>query len=153
PTGAVLGEDVVAAVATTAVRNDLLVVTDEVYEHLVYDQGRHCPIATMPGMWDRTVTVSSASKTFSMTGWKIGWAVGPAALLSRVRAVKQYLSFAAGTPFQFAIAYGLDSPVSYYTHLRADYQRRRDLMVAGLGGMGFTAYRPAGSYFVTVDIR
>lgn len=151
PTGLVLDEHQVRAVAKIAIEHDLLVVADEVYEHVIYDGLLHHPIAAVPGMWERTVSISSAGKTFSLTGWKVGWATGPADLVSRVQGVKQYLSFAAGTPLQHGVVQALASPDSYYRDLRSDYQNRRDLLVDGLAETGFAVSRPAGSYFVTVD--
>ncbi|HEU5126504.1 MAG TPA: aminotransferase class I/II-fold pyridoxal phosphate-dependent enzyme [Glycomyces sp.] len=153
PTGTVLDEAELRAVAALAKAHDLLVISDEVYEHLVYDGGRHLPIAALPGMWDRVVSVGSAGKTFSLTGWKIGWATGPVELIERVQAVKQYLSFAAGTPFQYGIARALESGPDYYRRLLADYRLRRDRIVAGLRDIGFTVHRPQGSYFVTAGIE
>ncbi|MER6633730.1 aminotransferase class I/II-fold pyridoxal phosphate-dependent enzyme [Streptomyces sp. NPDC000987] len=151
PTGLVLDEHEVRAVARIAAEHDLLVVADEVYEHMVYDGRRHHPVAAVPGMWERTVSIGSAGKSFSVTGWKVGWATGPADLLSRVQGVKQYLSFAAGTPLQHGVVRALASPDGYYEDLRTDYQRRRDLLADGLAELGFAVSRPAGTYFVTVD--
>jgi N-succinyldiaminopimelate aminotransferase len=152
PTGAVLHRDELEAIAALAVRHDLLVVTDEVYEHLVFDGREHLPLASLPGMWDRTVTIGSAGKTFSVTGWKIGWATGPADLIARVKDVKQWLSFASGTPFQFGIAEALASGEGFYRDYVAGYQERRDLMTAGLKGIGFDVYKPEGTYFVTTSV-
>jgi N-succinyldiaminopimelate aminotransferase len=152
PTGAVLHRDELEAIAALAVRHDLLVVTDEVYEHLVFDGREHLPLASLPGMWDRTVTIGSAGKTFSVTGWKIGWATGPADLIARVKDVKQWLSFASGTPFQFGIAEALASGEGFYRDYVAGYQERRDLMTAGLKGIGFDVYEPEGTYFVTTSV-
>jgi N-succinyldiaminopimelate aminotransferase len=151
PTGTVLDRGELEAVARLAVERDLLVVTDEVYEHLVFDGRRHEPIAALPGMWDRTVSISSAGKTFSVTGWKIGWATGPAALVDRVKGVKQYLSFASGTPFQYGIATALASGRDYYEDYLASYTERRDLLAEGLASLGFTVYEPQGTYFITTS--
>ncbi|MFG3342279.1 pyridoxal phosphate-dependent aminotransferase [Glycomyces sp. NPDC048151] len=153
PTGTVLHRDELAAIAALAVERDLLVVTDEVYEHLVFDGREHVPLASLPGMWDRTVSIGSAGKTFSVTGWKIGWATGPADLVARVKDVKQWLSFASGTPFQYGIAAALSSGDGFYRDYVAGYQERRDLMVAGLKGIGFDVYEPEGTYFVTTGIE
>jgi N-succinyldiaminopimelate aminotransferase len=152
PTGAVLTGAELDAVAEVARRHDLLVITDEVYEHLAFD-GEHVPIVTLPGMQDRTVTISSAGKTFSFTGWKIGWATGSADLVTAVKTAKQFLTFVNGGPFQYAVAEALRLPDSYFTGLRDDLHRKRDLLCEGLSAAGFEVYRPAGTYFVTTDIR
>lgn len=152
PTGAVLTRAELEAVAELARRRDLLVVTDEVYEHLAFD-GEHVPIVTLPGMGDRTVTISSAGKTFSFTGWKIGWVTGSADLVTAVKTAKQFLTFVNGGPFQYAVAEALRLPDTYFTGLRDDLQRKRDLLCEGLAAAGFEVYRPAGTYFVTTDIR
>ena len=152
PTGTVLTRAELAAVATLACSRDLLVVTDEVYEHLVFD-GEHVPIASLPGMGERTVTISSAGKTFSFTGWKIGWVTASADLVTAVRTAKQFLTFVSGGPFQYAVAEALRLPDAYFTGLRDDLRRKRDLLCAGLTSAGFEVYRQAGTYFVTTDIR
>ena len=152
PTGSVFTRDELAAIAALATRNDLLVVTDEVYEHLVFD-GEHVPIAQFPGMRERTVTISSAGKTFSFTGWKIGWVLATPELVSAVKTVKQFLTFVSGGPFQYAIAQALALPDSYYTALCEDLRAQRDLLTRGLAGIGFEVYPPQGTYFVTTDIR
>jgi N-succinyldiaminopimelate aminotransferase len=152
PTGAVLTPAELAAVAELACSRDLLVVTDEVYEHLVFE-GEHVPIASLPGMRERTVTISSAGKTFSFTGWKIGWITASADLVAAVKTVKQFLTFVNGGPFQYAVAEALRLPDTYFTGLRDDLRRKRDLLSAGLAEAGFEVYRPAGTYFVTTDIR
>ncbi|GAB7190590.1 pyridoxal phosphate-dependent aminotransferase [Kineococcus sp. NUM-3379] len=153
PTGAVLGAADLALVAELARAHDVVVVTDEVYEHLVYDGARHVPLATLPGMAERTLTVSSAGKTFSVTGWKVGWVHGPAELVTAVRTVKQFLTFTGGAPFQPAVARALALPEEFFTSLAADHQRRRDLLVAGLRTAGFAVSVPAGGYFVVADPR
>jgi N-succinyldiaminopimelate aminotransferase len=152
PTGAVLTPAELAAVAELARSRDLLVITDEVYEHLVFD-GEHVPIASLPGMHERTVSISSAGKTFSFTGWKIGWVMASAELVSAVKTAKQFLTFVNGGPFQYAIAEALRLPDAYFTGLRDDLRRKRDLLCKGLAGAGFEVYCPAGTYFVTTDIR
>ena len=152
PTGAVLTPAELAAVAELACSRDLLVVTDEVYEHLVFE-GEHVPIASLPGMRERTVTISSAGKTFSFTGWKIGWVTACADLVTAVKTTKQFLTFVSGGPFQYAVAEALRLPDTYFTGLRDDLRRKRDLLSAGLAQAGFEVYRPAGTYFVTTDIR
>ena len=151
PTGAVFTRDEMAGIAQLAVERDLLVVTDEVYEHLVYT-GQHCPIVQFPGMRERTVSVSSAGKAFSFTGWKIGWVTGTPELVTAVRTVKQFLTFVSGGPFQYAVAQALALPDSYYTGLRDDLKAKRDLLAAGLAEIGFTVYQPDGTYFITTDI-
>lgn len=152
PTGTVLTRDELAAVAALAVERDLLVVTDEVYEHLVFE-GEHLPLAGFPGMRDRTVTVSSAGKTFSFTGWKVGWLTASPALVTAVRSVKQFLTYVSAGPFQYAVAEALRLPDSYFDDLRTDLRAKRDLLSEGLAAAGFAVHRPAGTYFVTTDIR
>lgn len=152
PTGTVLSRAELAAVADLCVRHDLVAVTDEVYEHLVYD-GEHHPLAGFAGMRERTVTISSGAKTFSLTGWKVGWACAGWELTQALRTTKQFLSFANATPFQHAIARALALPDAYFTGLVDEYRRRRDLLVEGLGDIGFAVAVPAGTYFVAADIR
>ena len=153
PTGAVLGLDELSALAALAIEHDLLVVSDEVYEHLTFDGHRHVPIATLPGMAERTLTVSSGGKTFDTTGWKIGWCLGPAALVAAVRTAKQFLTYAGGGPFQLGVAAGLGLPDAYFDELRTRLQGQRDQLVSGLRAAGFDVFVPSGTYFVTVDIR
>ncbi|EHN72197.1 aminotransferase [Streptomyces coelicoflavus ZG0656] len=153
PTGTVLTREELAAIAELAVERDLLVVTDEVYEHLVFDGAQHIPLATFPGMRKRTVSISSAGKTFSFTGWKVGWVTAAPALLTAVRTAKQYLTYVASGPFQYAVAEALALPESYFTAYRADMEAKRDLLAAGLAEAGFGVHRPTGTYFVTTDIR
>ncbi|MCX4243239.1 pyridoxal phosphate-dependent aminotransferase [Paraliomyxa miuraensis] len=152
PTGKVFSRVELEHVATLCREHDLIAVTDEVYEHLVYE-GEHVPLATLPGMRERTVTISSAGKTFSFTGWKVGWACAPAELTSAVRTAHQFVTFCSGAPFQLAVAQALALPDSYFDELRADYRVRRDRLCAGLAEVGFTVLRPAGTYFICVDIR
>ncbi|MET8826431.1 pyridoxal phosphate-dependent aminotransferase [Streptomyces sp. NPDC004610] len=153
PTGTVLTREELAVIAALAVERDLLVVTDEVYEHLVFDGARHVPLATFPGMRERTVTIGSAGKTFSFTGWKVGWVTGTPELVTAVRSAKQFLTYVASGPFQYAVAQALALPEDYFTAFRADMAAKRDLLAAGLADAGFTVFRPAGTYFVTTDIR
>ncbi|MEU9982690.1 pyridoxal phosphate-dependent aminotransferase [Streptomyces sp. NPDC050856] len=153
PTGTVLTRDELAAVAALAVERDLLVVTDEVYEHLVFDGAEHLPIAAFPGMRERTVTISSAGKTFSFTGWKVGWVTAAPDLTTAVRSAKQYLTYVSAGPFQYAVAEALRLPEAYFDGLRADLRAKRDLLGDGLARAGFEVYRPSGTYFVTADIR
>ncbi|WP_327073779.1 pyridoxal phosphate-dependent aminotransferase [Kitasatospora purpeofusca] len=151
PTGLVLSPEELAAVAELAVERDLLVVTDEVYEHLVFE-GAHHPIAALPGMRERTVSISSAGKTFSFTGWKVGWVTGTPELVAAVRTAKQYLTYVSAGPFQYAVAEALALPDSYFDGFRADLLHKRDLLSDGLAAAGFRVFRPGGTYFVTTDI-
>ncbi|MEV7465860.1 pyridoxal phosphate-dependent aminotransferase [Streptomyces kronopolitis] len=152
PTGTVLSAGELAEIARLAVERDLLVVTDEVYEHLVFE-GEHLPLASFPGMRERTVTISSAGKTFSFTGWKVGWVTAPAALVTAVRAAKQFLTYVSAGPFQYAVAEALALPDSYYSGLREDLRTKRDVLARGLSDAGFRVYAPSGTYFITTDIR
>ncbi|EKX66776.1 putative succinyldiaminopimelate transaminase DapC [Streptomyces ipomoeae] len=151
PTGMVLTAEEAGAIAALAVEHDLLVVTDEVYEHLVY-QGGHHPIAALPGMRERTVTIGSAGKTFSFTGWKVGWVTASGPLVAAVRTAKQYLTYVSAGPFQYAIAEALRLPDSYFDGFRDDLRRKRDLLGDGLRAAGFEVYEPEGTYFITTDI-
>jgi N-succinyldiaminopimelate aminotransferase len=153
PTGAVLSATELAAIAEIAVAADLLVITDEVYEHLVFDGRRHLPLAGFAGMADRTITISSAAKMFNCTGWKIGWACGPADLIAGVRAAKQYLSYVGGAPFQPAVALALNTEDEWVAALRNSLQARRDRLAAGLTGIGFAVHDSYGSYFLCADPR
>ncbi len=153
PTGTVLTRDELTAIAALAVERDLLVVTDEVYEHLVFDKAEHIPLATLPGMRDRTVTIGSAGKSFSFTGWKVGWVTATRELVSAVRSAKQFLTYVASGPFQYAVAEALRLPEAYFEEFRADMRAKRDLLAGGLEQAGFKVFRPAGTYFITTDIR
>ncbi|MFF4885512.1 pyridoxal phosphate-dependent aminotransferase [Streptomyces nigra] len=153
PTGTVLTRAELAAIAELAVERDLLVVTDEVYEHLVFDAAEHLPLASFPGMRERTVTISSAGKTYSFTGWKVGWVTASPALVTAVRSAKQYLTYVSAGPFQYAVAEALYLPDSYFAEFRADMLAKRNILAGGLEEAGFTVYRPAGTYFITADIR
>ncbi|MGW1986027.1 pyridoxal phosphate-dependent aminotransferase [Streptomyces collinus] len=153
PTGTVLTRAELAAVAALAVERDLLVVTDEVYEHLVFDEAEHLPLATFPGMRERTVTIGSAGKTFSFTGWKVGWVTAAPGLVTAVRSAKQFLTYVASGPFQYAVAEALTLPDSYFEGFREGMRVRRDILAEGLTGAGFEVFRPAGTYFITTDIR
>lgn len=152
PTGAVLDAATRELLVELAERHDAVIVTDEVYEHLRFD-GAHLPIATLPGARDRTVTISSAGKTFAATGWKIGWLTAPAALVTAVLTVKQFLTYAGGSPFQPAVAVALDLPDSYYAGIAADLAAKRDLLGGALEVAGLEVSVPAGSYFVVADAR
>ena len=144
PTGTVLTAAELAAVAEVAIEHDLVVITDEVYEHLTFDGHAHVPLATLPGMAERTLTLSSAGKSYSFTGWKVGWATGPPALVSAVLAAKQWLTFTSGSPLQPAVARALDDEPDFPRTLAADLQQRRDLLCAGLAKAGLDAARARG---------
>jgi N-succinyldiaminopimelate aminotransferase len=153
PTGVVFTRAELEAIAALAIRHDLIVVSDEAYEHLWFDDHVHVPIATLPGMFERTVTVGSGGKTFSFTGWKVGWATGPTDLIAAVRTVRQHLSFTSGGPFQWAIARGLGLDDGYFSDFRADLAAKRDLLCTGLAELGFRVIEPQGTYFATTDVR
>ncbi len=153
PTGAVLTRAELEAVAEVAIEHDLVVVTDEVYEHLLFDGRAHVPICTLPGMWDRTVSISSAGKTFSFTGWKVGWVTGPADLVSTVMAAKQWLTFSNAAPLQPAVAHALRQEAGFYDGLAKELEAKRDLLVEGLRGLDVEVYPPEATYFVTTDVR
>ena len=153
PTGKVFDRDELGEIARVAIDHDLVVVTDEVYEHLVFDGHEHVPMATLPGMFERTLTISSGGKTFHTTGWKIGWMTGPADLVTAAKTAKQFLTYVNGAPFQPAIAAGLRLDDDHFEQLRHDLQTARDHLADGLERAGFPTIRPEGSYFVTVDVR
>ncbi len=153
PTGTVLTREELTAIAELAVERDLLVVTDEVYEHLVFDDAEHLPLATFPGMRERTVTIGSAGKTFSFTGWKVGWVTSTPGLVTAVRSAKQFLTYVSSGPFQYAVAEALALPDGYFAAFREDMLAKRDLLAAGLTEAGFEVFTPAGTYFITTDIR
>ncbi|MET0448780.1 MAG: pyridoxal phosphate-dependent aminotransferase [Aeromicrobium sp.] len=153
PTGTVLRREELDAVAAIAIEHDLVVISDEVYEHLTFDGLPHVPIATLPGMAERTLTISSGGKSFSFTGWKIGWATGPAPLVAAMIGVKQFLTYTSGTPFQPAIAQALGAPDAYFSDFSARLQSQRDLLCDGLAAIGLDVLVPEGTYFVTTDIR
>ena len=153
PTGTVLSRAELQAVADVAQEHDLVVITDEVYEHLVYDGHEHVPLATLPGMFERTLSLSSAGKTFSLTGWKIGWATGPESLVRAVEAAKQWLTFSSGAPLQPAIAHALDEESDFFLGLAKELQGKRDSLCEGLNRLDMDVYVPEGTYFVTTDVR
>ena len=152
PTGLVFTLEELQGIADIAIERDLIVLSDEVYEHLWYDGHPHIPIATLPGMAERTITLGSAGKSFSFTGWKVGWATGPTALIQAVRSIRQHLSFVSGGPFQHAIAHGLRMSDSYYEDFRHGLQAQRDLFTSGVRELGFTATESQGTYFLTTDL-
>ncbi len=152
PTGTVLTRAELQAVADVAAEHDLLVVTDEVYEHLTFGDREHVPLATLPGMFERTLTLSSAGKSYSVTGWKVGWATGPAALVGAVLAASQWLTFTSGAPLQPAVAHGLDAEPEWPRELAASLEKRRDLLCDGLASLGLGVRRPEGTYFALADI-
>ena len=152
PTGAVFTREQLTLVGELAAEHDAVVVSDEVYEHMVFDGARHVPVAALPGMAERTLTVSSAGKTFSVTGWKVGWVHGPAELVAAVRAAKQFLTYVSGAPFQPAIAAALALPDAFYDDLAAGLQAKRDLLSEGLRAAGLTVFPSAGTYFVVTDV-
>ena len=152
PSGTVLTRAELQAVADIAVEHDLVVITDEVYEHLVFDDHEHVPLATLPGMFERTLTLSSAGKSYSFTGWKVGWASGPAALVGAVLAAKQWLTFTSGSPLQPAVAHALDAEPDFPSRLAGELESRRDLLCAGLADLGLQVRVPEGTYFATTDV-
>lgn len=153
PTGTVLTRAELSALAELCVAHDLIAITDEVYEHLVFDDAEHLPLCTFPGMAERTVTISSAGKSFNCTGWKIGWVCGTAELVAAVRAAKQFLTFVSGGPFQPAIAHALRSELDWVERLRGDLAAKRDRLAAGLADAGFAVLPSAGTYFLCADVR
>ena len=150
PTGKVFSREELEVLARACVDHELIAITDEVYEHLVFD-GEHVPLSTMPGMAERTLTISSLGKTFSVTGWKVGWATGPAPLVAATRKAKQYLTFAGGTPFQHAGAVALRLGDDAYEGLVTDLRDKRDRLCDGLAAAGLEVLRPAGTYFANAD--
>lgn len=149
PSGKVFTAEEQQAIADVAIAHDLWVISDEVYEHLTYDGAVHRPIAALPGMRERTLTVSSAGKTFSFTGWKLGWAFGPAPMIAAVQAAHQFVTFATSTPMQVGLSRALRAlPATFYDELRAEYRARRDLVLEVLREVGFHAPAPRGTYFI-----
>jgi len=151
PTGKVFSRAELEVIARLCIEHDALVFTDEIYEHLVY-RGRHISMATLPGMAERTITISGASKTYSVTGWRIGWLIAPPALSAAIRKVHDFLTVGAAHPLQIAIAQALELPASFYVELLGDYQERRDAIVSGLRECGFEADAPDGAYYVMAGI-
>lgn len=153
PLGKVMNWSELEIVAAAAIAHDLIVVCDEVYEHLIFDGAAHQPLMTLPGMFERCVRIGSAGKTFSLTGFRIGYATGPAPLITGMMKVHQHLSYTSPAPFQQAVAEGLALGDDYYQAFRADMQMKRDLMARGLADAGFEPMACEGTYFITVDIR
>lgn len=153
PTGTVFTRAELEALAALCVEHDLIAICDEVYEHLVFDDAEHIPLVTLPGMRPRTVSISSAGKTFNCTGWKIGWVCSTPELVGAVKAAKQFITFVSGGPLQPAVAYALDHELPWVDGLRASLQEKRDRLSAGLADAGFAVRPTAGTYFVCVDVR
>ena len=153
PTGKVFSRDELGLIAELCQKHDIIGITDEVYEHIVYDDASHVRLATLPGMAERTLTISSLGKTFSVTGWKIGWAMGPAALVQAVNQAHQFITYAVAAPLQAAAATALNLPFGYFENLQANYQSRRDRMLQVLRSAGFTVFKPQGGYFIMIDWR
>ncbi|MBB6349136.1 pyridoxal phosphate-dependent aminotransferase [Nonomuraea muscovyensis] len=153
PTGTVFTREELGVIAELCRERELIAITDEVYEHLTFDGTEHVPLATLPGMRERTVGISSAGKTFSVTGWKTGWVCAPAELVGAVATVKQFTTFTSGAPWQLAVAHGLRHELGWVARLRAELQDKRDRLMEGLAAAGFDVLRPAGTYFVQTDIR
>ncbi len=153
PTGTVFTNETLRGIAKLAVEHDLVVVADEAYEHLTFDGITHQPISKLPGMSDRTISIGSAGKTLSVTGWKVGWATGCAQLVAAVRTSKQFLTYVASGPFQYAAAVGLALPSLYFTEFAQQLQAKRDRLMLGLQAAGFETFKPSGTYFVTTDVR
>jgi aspartate/methionine/tyrosine aminotransferase len=152
PTGTMFSREELTLIASLCQEFDVFAITDEVYEHIVFDGGQHVRLATLPGMRERTVTISGAGKSFSCTGWRIGWVIGPTPLHEALCRLRQFTVFAAATPFQFAIAAGLQFPVGYFKALAADYQARRDFLIHALADCGLKPNRPEGGFFVLTDL-
>ncbi|MDX6259309.1 MAG: N-succinyldiaminopimelate aminotransferase [Kribbellaceae bacterium] len=153
PTGTVLDDTELRGIASIAIEHDLVVITDEVYEHLIFDGLQHRPLTAYEGMAERTVSIGSAGKTFSVTGWKIGWVTGTPGVVTAVNTAKQFLTYVSGAPFQPAVAGALALGNDYFDTLRSTMQAKRDLLCDGLQSLGFGVHRPQGTYFVTTDIR
>jgi N-succinyldiaminopimelate aminotransferase len=153
PTGKVYTRVELRAIADLCVKHNTVAITDEAYEHILYDDTVHARLATLPGMEDRTITISSLGKTFSVTGWKIGWAIGPSALVNAVNQAHQFIIYAVASPLQAAAATALNLPFSFFEQLQFDYQSRCDRLLNVLEKIGFKVFRPAGSYFIMIDWR
>ena len=152
PTGKVFTRDELTLIGQLCERYDAIAITDEIYEHITYDGAEHIPIATIPGMEDRTITISALSKTYAVTGWRVGWAVGARRLIGGIRAVHDFMTVAAATPLQHAGVIALELPPDYYARIRREYAERRSVMLAVLAETGFEAASPAGAYYVMADV-
>jgi N-succinyldiaminopimelate aminotransferase len=153
PTGKVYSRQELTVIAEQCQKHGVVAITDEVYEHITYDDAIHTRLATLPGMAERTLTISSLGKTFSVTGWKIGWALGPAPLVNAVNQAHQFITYAVASPLQAAAATALNLPFPFFENLQMSYQARRDRMVGILENVGFKVFKPGGSYFVMIDWR
>lgn len=151
PTGKVFTREELTLIAELCVQHDAIAITDEIYEHITYDGASHVPIATLDGMAERTVTISALSKTYSVTGWRVGWAIASPTLMGGIRSVHDFLTVAAAAPLQVAGITALELPATYYVEASAEYAERRDLMMSILAGTGFEAASPAGAYYVMAD--
>jgi aminotransferase len=152
PTGKVFSREELGAIAALCLKHDAVAITDEIYEHILYDGAVHVPIATLPGMAERTITINGLSKTYSVTGWRVGWCIAPPALTGAIRKVHDFLTVGAAAPLQEAGAVALGLPASYYEELASAYSRRRDRLLAVLERAGFRAHRPRGAYYVMAEI-
>jgi aminotransferase len=152
PTGKVFSREELGQIAELCVRHDAIAITDEIYEHITYDGAAHVPIATLPGMDERTVTISALSKTYAVTGWRVGWAIAAPPLMAGIRATHDFLTVAAATPLQLAGVAALALPRDYYERTRVEYQERRDVMLRVLRDAGFVADPPQGAYYVMADV-
>jgi aminotransferase len=152
PTGKVFSREELEQIALLCVEHDVIAITDEIYEHITYDGTSHIPIATMPGMEDRTVTLSGLGKSYAVTGWRVGWSIASPPLMAGIRATHDFLTVAAATPLQLAGVEALALPASYYEQMRTEYQERRDVMLRVLREAGFTADPPQGAYYVMADM-
>ena len=153
PTGKVFTRDELRTIAELCLKHNVVAITDEVYEHILYDDASHVRLATLPGMAERTLTISSLGKTFSVTGWKVGWAMGPAALVHAVNQAHQFITYAVATPLQAAAATALHLPFDFFEQLRSSYAARRDRLLEVLRQAGFKVFKPQGSYFIMIDWR
>ena len=152
PSGRVFTKDELQTIADLAIKYDVIIITDEVYEHIIFEPHKHTYIAALPGMWERTICCSSLSKTYSITGWRLGYIVADKPLMDRCKKVHDFLTVCAPSPLQEAVIPGLKAPMSYYKELQDHYTHMRDIFVGGLKDLGFTFTEPEGSYFMMVDI-
>ena len=152
PTGTVFSRDELTTIAELCIEHDAVAITDEIYDHITYDDARHIPIATLPGMRERTVTINALSKTYAVTGWRVGWAMAAPELMAGLRATHDFLTVAAATPLQIAGVTALGLPSGYYERMRAEYAERRQVMMGVLRDAGFAAEAPQGAYYVMADV-